>query len=70
MKLTLYEAPTRERKSDHNTGNSVPHSFQYGVWVLQRLLLTIQFVVFIIEDLYPLHTNTLSMFKSGFTKEG
>ena len=26
MRLTLYEAPTRETKPDHNTGNYVPYS--------------------------------------------
>ena len=28
MRSTLYEAPTRETRSDHNTGNYVPSSFQ------------------------------------------
>ena len=31
MRLTLCEAPTRETRSDHNTGNYVPYSFLYSV---------------------------------------
>ncbi len=36
MKITLCEAPTRETRPDHHTGNSA-----ISVWVLQRPLLTI-----------------------------
>ena len=28
MRLTLYEAPARETRPDHYTGNSMPYSFQ------------------------------------------
>ena len=28
MRLTLYEAPTRETRPDHNTGDFVPYSLR------------------------------------------
>ena len=28
MRLTLCEAPTHEKRPDHNTGNDVPYSFR------------------------------------------
>ena len=29
MRLSLCEAPTRETRSEHNTGNYVPYSYQF-----------------------------------------
>ena len=35
MRLSLCEAPTRETRPDHNTGNYVSYSFRYHVTLLK-----------------------------------
>ena len=62
MRLTLCEAPTRETRPDHNTGNSIPYS-SYFIQKDKTLLLIVIFFLTVVNLIGDSHTNEVYIFQ-------